>query len=173
MGKKPCYNALKDRRERHSEGKKRVRGRREPPDAEGDQLRGVRGVLRIKQKLGAGGSLTCPAPSARLFYTDKRLFRLCNDDLYCSGVFLSDRRHASGDCLCKEPRGFFFVGAADENFAAVDEMEGIAHKRKNFRVFYPKAPVGQRIKACRSRVDRSSSGVCRQRTVSWSLTTFV
>ena len=31
----------------------------------------------------------------------------------------------------------------------------------------------QRIKACRSRVDRSSSGVCRQRTVSWSLTTFV
>lgn len=57
------------------------------------------------------------------------------------GVFLSDRRHASGDCLCKEPCGFFFVGAADEDHTAVDEMEGIAHKRKNFRGVYPKALV--------------------------------
>ena len=68
MGKMACYNALKARRERHSEGKKWVRGRREPPDAEGDQLRGVRGVLRIKSKIGAGGShFGLPAPIAVCF----------------------------------------------------------------------------------------------------------
>ena len=73
MGKRPCYNALKVRRERHSEGKKWVRGRREPPDAEGDQLRGVRGVLHIKSKIGAGGSLTCQPQVPPVLHGQKAL----------------------------------------------------------------------------------------------------
>ena len=155
------------------DGKKRVRGRWEPPDAEGDQLRGVRGVLRIKSKIGAGGShFGLPAPSAVCFTQIKGYSDFAMLTCIALGVFLSDRRYASGDCLCKEPCCFFFVGAADENFAAVDEMEGIAHKRKDFRGVYPKL-WWQWIKGCFSRVDRSSSGVCRQSTVSWSLTTFV
>ena len=143
MGKMACYNALKTRGgERCSDGKKRVRGRREPPDAEGDQLRGVRGVLRIKSKIGAGGShFGLPAPSAACFTQTKGYSDFAMMTCIALGVFLSDRRHASGDCLCKEPCCFFFVGAADENFAAVDEMEGIAHKRKDFRGVYPKALV--------------------------------
>ena len=142
MGKMACYNALKPPGGRCSDGKKRVRGRREPPDAEGDQLRGVRGVLRIKSKIGAGGShFGLPAPSAVCFTQIKGYSDFAMMTCIALGVFLSDRRHASGDCLCKEPCCFFFVGAADENFAAVDEMEGIAHKRKYFRGVYPKALV--------------------------------
>lgn len=142
MGKVACYNALKppggEMFGREKAGKRQAgtagcRGR-------SASWREGRTSYKIKD-WGWRVAFWPASPKCRLFYTDKRLFRLCNVDLYCSGVFLSDRRHASGDCLCKEPCCFFFVGAADENFAAVDEMEGIAHKRKDFRGVYPKALV--------------------------------
>ena len=82
-----------------------------------------------------------PAPIAACFARTKGSSDFAMLTCIALGIFLSDRRHASGDCLCKEPCCFFFVGAADENFAAVDEMEGIAHKRKDFRGVYPKALV--------------------------------
>ena len=51
------------------------------------------------------------------------------------------QRHVFGNYILKNLRCFLFAGTADKNFAAVNEMEGIAHKGKNFGSVYPKALV--------------------------------
>ena len=174
MEKMVCYNALKARRgERCSDGKKRVRGRREPPDAEGDQLRGVRGVPRIKSKIGAGGShFGLPAPIAACFtqikdYSDFEVLTcIALGYFYRTGDMLPETASAKS-------RVASFLWVRLLRISLPSMRWKVSPTREKILGVFTQKLWWQRIKGCRSRVDRSSSGVCRQRTVSWSLTTFV
>ena len=52
---------------------------------------------------------------------------------------VSNQRHIFRKGFCKKLGCFLFTGAADEDHTAVDEMEGISYKRKDFGGIYPKA----------------------------------
>ena len=86
MGKVACYNALKppggEMFGREKAGKRQAgtagcRGR-------SASWREGRTSYKIKD-WGWRVAFWPASPNCRLFYTDKRLFRLCNVDLYCSG----------------------------------------------------------------------------------------
>ena len=49
------------------------------------------------------------------------------------------QRYIFGNYILKNLRCLLFAGTADKNFTAVDEMEGISYKRKDFGGIYPKA----------------------------------